>query len=335
MRIIRQEIPLFAVPDFRNLGVALRVFVSSSLLLLLFPLLLADSENSYIENFSKFAIWLAPAILITIVSLSLLNRYIHRLPFPPIWVLLLTLGICSLCAVFFMPMDSKFNSRYITIIIVYTLLLMHYQAVMQKAFSPALAQAQLDALTARIRPHFLFNSLNAAVSLVHNRPDDAEEVLLNLADLFRAQLKSSSRESTLGKEIELAQGYLSIEVIRMGEDRLTSEWTIKAPENACVPHLLLQPLIENAVYHGVEPASEKCTIAVNIAHKGEWIYIRIENPMPPNREQQEHVSGNKMALKNLSERLFLMYDSDATLRHSEVNGVYRVDIRLPYRPYAV
>lgn len=102
-----------------------------------------------------------------------------------------------------------------------------------------------------------------------------------------------------------------------------------------MPHLLLQPLIENAVYHGVEPASEKCTIAVNIAHKGEWIYIRIENPMPPNREQQEHVSGNKMALKNLSERLFLMYDSDATLRHSEVNGVYRVDIRLPYRPYAV
>ena len=121
----------------------------------------------------------------------------------------------------------------------------------------------------------------------------------------------------------------------MGAERIASEWTINAPENARVPHLLLQPLVENAVYHGVEPAMTQCTIRISILHKGEWIYIRIENPIPPNSEQQEHVSGNKMALTNLSERLFLMYDRDAVLNCSEINGIYRVDIRIPYRPYSV
>lgn len=335
MRIIRQEIPLFAVPDFRNLGVALRVFASSMLLLLILPLLVADANTSYLESFSKFTVWLAPAILMIIVALFLLNKPIHRLPFPPIWVLFVTISICSLCETFFTPLDIKLNLRHIIIIAVYTLGLMHYQAVLQKAFSPALAQAQLDALTARIRPHFLFNSLNAAVSLVHTRPYDAEEVLVNLADLFRAQLKSSGKDSSLGKEIELAQGYIAIEIMRMGSDRLACEWTMNAPDNARVPHLLLQPLLENAVYHGVEPSLMKCTIKVSITHKGEWIYIRIENPIPPNDEQQEHVSGNRMALQNLSERLFLMYDRDAVLNRSENNGIYRVDIRMPYRPYSV
>ncbi|MBQ9725311.1 MAG: histidine kinase [Neisseriaceae bacterium] len=335
MRIIRQEIPLFAVPDFRNLGVALRVFASSMLLLLLLPILTPDQNTPYMVHFSNFAIWLAPAILMIISALWLLNRPIHRLPFPPFWVLFVTLSICSLCETFFTPIDIELNLRHLMIIAVYTLALMHYQAVLQKAFSPALAQAQLDALTARIRPHFLFNSLNAAVSLVHTRPYDAEEVLLNLADLFRAQLKSSGKDSSLGKEIELAQGYIAIEIMRMGSDRMACEWQINAPDNARVPHLLLQPLLENAVYHGVEPSLIKCTITVSIRHKGEWIYIRIENPIPPNDEQQEHVSGNKMALQNLSERLFLMYDRDAVLNRSEVGGVYRVDIRIPYRPYSV
>ncbi|MBR7001852.1 MAG: histidine kinase [Neisseriaceae bacterium] len=335
MRIIRQEIPLFAVPDFRNLGVALRVFASSMLLLLLLPILTPDRDTPYMVSFSNFAIWLAPAILMIIMALWLLNRPIHRLPFPPFWVLFVTLSICSLCETFFTPIELELNLRHLVIIAVYTLALMHYQAVLQKAFSPALAQAQLDALTARIRPHFLFNSLNAAVSLVHTRPYDAEEVLVNLADLFRAQLKSSGKDSTLGKEIELAQGYMAIEIMRMGSDRVACEWTINAPDNACVPHLLLQPLLENAVYHGVEPTQNKCTITVNIAHKGEWIYIRIENPIPENDEQQEHVSGNRMALRNLSERLFLMYDRDAVLNRTEIDGIYRVNIRLPYRPYVV
>lgn len=335
MHIIRQEIPLFAVPDFRNLGVALRVFASSMLLMLLMPIMTVSEESSYLINFSEFIIWLAPAILMIISALWLLNRPIHRLPFPPFWVLFVTLSICSLCETFFSGRNEEWHWRQMIIIAIYTLTLMHYQAVLQKAFSPALAQAQLDALTARIRPHFLFNSLNAAVSLVHTRPYDAEEVLLNLADLFRAQLKSSGKDSSLGKEIELAQGYLAIEEIRMGSDRLASEWTINAPNNARVPHLLLQPLLENAVYHGVEPSPIKCTITVSITHKGEWIYIRIENPIPPNDTQQEHVSGNKMALQNLSERLFLMYDRDAVLNRTEIDGIYRVDIRMPYRPYSV
>ena len=333
MRIIRQEIPLFAVPDFRNLGVVLRILMSALLLIFILPFFKGNiSETNYWQSIMNYSIWAIPAVLASIAILSLFNRIIHSLSFSPIYVLIVVLTVFLCCEYWFSSYYEATTQSYI-VISVYTLLLMHYQAVLQKAFSPALAQAQLDALTARIRPHFLFNSLNAAISLIRTRPTDAENVLENLADLFRAQLKSDSRESTLGREIELAKGYIDIEQIRMGQERLQINWQINAPENAVVPHLLLQPLLENAVYHGIEPSSQLGVISVEIVKKNAWIYIRIDNPIPTNKED-EHRTGNHMALKNLSERLFLMYDRDASLLSSMPDDkTYRVDITLPYHPY--
>ncbi len=335
MRIIRQEIPLFAVPDFRNLGVVLRILMSALLLIFILPFFKGNvSETNYWQSIMDYSIWTVPAILLSVAILSLFNRIIHSLLFSPIYVLLIVLVVFLCCEYWFSSYYEATAQSYI-IISAFTIILMHYQAVLQKAFSPALAQAQLDALTARIRPHFLFNSLNAAISLIRTRPTDAENVLENLADLFRAQLKSDERESTLGREIELAKGYIDIEQIRMSKDRLQINWQINAPENAIVPHLLLQPLLENAVYHGIEPSSQLGVISVGIVRKNAWIYIRIDNPIPANQENPHH-TGNRMALKNLSERLFLMYDRDATLHSSTPNNkTYRVDIRLPYRPYAI
>ncbi len=334
MSIIRQDVPFFAVPDFRNLGVALRVFASTILLMLVLPLISgAHAEQPYFVRVMDLAVWMAPAVLVSVVLLSVLNRILHRLPLAPLWVLIIVVVVFCSIERFFNQDDTWFWPHFWAVAI-YTLALMHYQALLQKAFSPALAKAQLSALTARIRPHFLFNSLNAAIGLVRSCPDAAEMVLENLADLFRAQLQDAQRESTLGREIELARGYIDIEQIRMGETRMHVQWHINAPDNARVPHLLLQPLLENAVYHGIEPSYRLGLITVGIVRKGAWIYLRIDNPLPP-ESADKHQSGNKMALKNLSERLFLMYDRDATLSARVVEDMYRVDIRLPYYPYGL
>lgn len=330
MGIIRQPMTLFAVPDFRNLSVILRVFVSVSMLLLLIPLLNSNSEKRYLLELMNMVSWVAPFVIITLSLLVMWCRWLLVQTYGTFLTWFLCLLSFLFCAVVFkFPTNTWFGDM--VLISVYVWLFMHYQAIMQKALSPALSEAKLAALTARIRPHFLFNSLNAAISLVRTRPTDAEMVLENLADLFRAQLKDGNQSSTLGREVELAQSYLDIETIRMGDARLQSKWVVEAPLNAEVPHLLLQPLLENAVYHGIEPSHRPGQITVNIQKRQDWIYMRIENPLPEVSASHKKRSSNHMALENLAERLQLMYDADAVIRSHQQQDRYRVDIRIPYR----
>lgn len=329
MGIIRQPAVLFAVPDFRNLGVILRIFFSVSILVLLTPVLRSDFERYYVENVLAASSWIAPFVIITVTSLVLCNRWLMANRYG----IFLTWGV-SLLSFVFCAKIFEFPRQYwlidMLLVSIYMWGLMHYQGLLEKSLSPALSEAKLAALTARIRPHFLFNSLNAAIALVRTRPIDAEMVLENLADLFRAQLKDSNQSSSLGREIELAQGYLEIETIRMGAERLKSTWTVDAPEHAEVPHLLLQPLLENAVYHGIETSHRPGEIMVNIRMQKDWIYIRIDNPIPENPIPHKR-KGNQMAMGNLAERLHLMYDADAVLKTGKQGHFFRVDIRLPYR----
>ncbi len=335
MGIIRQAVPLFAVPDFRNLGVVAKILASSLLLMLIEPLfVITHNQQGYGDHLTQLAIWLAPCVLLSILVLSLLNRFLQQAPWAPLWVWLTTLTTFSVANYWFNRQAFDFWPHFWGVSL-YTWGMMHYYALYRKALSPALSEARLAALTARIRPHFLFNSLNAAISLVRDRPADAEMVLENLADLFRAQLQSGPQSSTMGREIELAQGYIAIEQVRMGSARLHVRWNLQVPDDAEVPHLLLQPLLENAVYHGVEPLHRPGQIHVGIVRRQNWIYIRIDNPLPEqNRGITERKNGNQMAMVNLAERLHLMYDRDATLIHKRQGSLFRVDIRIPYRtPY--
>ena len=330
MGIIRQPMTLFAVPDFRNLSLILRVFVSVSALLLLLPLLSANSEQDYYTHAVNLAAWVAPFVIFTLTLLLLCMRFILSHPYGTVITWMICMVSYLFCAALFkFPTETWFTDM--VLVSVYVWGFMHYHAILQRALSPALSEAKLAALTARIRPHFLFNSLNAAIALVRTRPAEAEMVLENLADLFRAQLKDGNQSSTLGKEIELAQGYLAIETIRMGHQRLQSMWYVDAPEQAEVPHLLLQPLLENAVYHGIEPSHRPGEISISIIKRQDWIYIRIDNPLPEDSNKTKKRQGNQMALANLSDRLTLMYDADATVRSSKQGDIFRVDMRLPYR----
>ncbi len=333
MGIIRQPRTLFAVPDFRNLSLILRVFISVSILLLLLPLLSANSEQDYYTQAVNLAAWVAPFVIITLTLLLLCIRFLLNHPYGTVLTWLVSMASYLFCAVLFQfPTDTWFTDM--VLVSVYVWGFMHYHAILQRALSPALSEAKLAALTARIRPHFLFNSLNAAIALVRSRPAEAEMVLENLADLFRAQLKDGNQSSTLEREIELAQGYLAIETIRMGHQRLQSMWYVDAPEQAEVPHLLLQPLLENAVYHGIEPSHRPGEISISIIKRQDWIYIRIDNPLPEDNNKTKKRQGNQMALANLSDRLTLMYDADATVRSSKQGDIFRVDMRIPYRKAA-
>jgi two-component system sensor histidine kinase AlgZ len=194
-----------------------------------------------------------------------------------------------------------------------------------QATVPADTTARLAELQSRIRPHFLFNTLNTALTLVRLDPARAEGVLEDLAELFRVAISDSAESVTLAEEVELAQRYLAIEQIRFGE-RLQVTWEIDpAAGRARVPPLLLQPLVENAVRHGVEPAAAGGVIRVRTRVKLGRALISIVNSVPATPSQP----GSGMALRNVRERLRLMHDVAAQFETRREAEVYRVQIVVP------
>jgi len=213
--------------------------------------------------------------------------------------------------------------------LVASVLMLAYFHLRARALSPAIAEARLQALQARIRPHFLFNSINAVLSLVRKEPARAETALQDMADLFRVLMRDNRDLTPLADEVELCRQYLELEQLRLGE-RLTVDWNLKSmPGDALVPPLVLQPLLENAVYHGIEPSSEPGVVSVNVFLTRGVVHAILRNPY--RKEGGRHHSGNKMALGNVRERLALHFDAEASLESRVTKDGYEVHIRLPYR----
>jgi two-component system sensor histidine kinase AlgZ len=207
--------------------------------------------------------------------------------------------------------------------------LLGYFRLRAKALSPAIVEARLQALQARIRPHFLFNSINAVLSLVRSDPKRAETALEDMADLFRVLMRDNRDLAPLADEIELCRQYLALEKLRLGE-RLQVEWHLNSmPADALVPPLVLQPLLENAIYHGIEPSSAPGVVSINIFYKGGEVHAILRNPYRANGG--EHHAGNKMALANVRERLALHFDAEGALESKVMRDAYEVHIRIPYR----
>lgn len=188
------------------------------------------------------------------------------------------------------------------------------------------SKARLQALQARIRPHFLFNSLNTIASLTHDEPDLAEEAIENLSDLFRASLRADLKVG-LDSEIDLTRQYIELERLRL-DDRLRVNWLIKADTGRfTLPALTLQPLVENAIYHGIEPMAEGGDLRIELRQSRTGLLIRISNPLPPKRGSRR--PGNRMALENIRERLSIAFGGEAKIEHVAENGLYTVSIRVP------
>jgi two-component system sensor histidine kinase AlgZ len=194
------------------------------------------------------------------------------------------------------------------------------------------AKARVHALQARIRPHFLFNSMNTIAALTRSNPARAEEAVQDLADLFRANLSEKRNQIALSEEIDVALTYQRMEQLRLG-DRLRVEWKVDAlPADALVPGLTLQPLLENAIYHGVEPRTGGGTVTVTGEFNKGMITIVVRNPLPEaNLTVRE---GNRLALANIKERLELMYGERATVKSGRFDDEYIVTLRFPFTAIA-
>ena len=194
-----------------------------------------------------------------------------------------------------------------------------------QARMPADTAARLSELQSRIRPHFLFNTLNSAIALVRAEPAKAEAMLEDLSDLFRHALVDHGESVTLADEIELARRYLAIEQVRFGE-RLRLEWHLDpAADRAMLPPLLLQPLVENAVYHGVEPSDVGATVRISSQRRGSVVVIKVTNTVPAGAGQP----GNGVALDNVRARLRLLHDVQGRFRSGLVDGVFQVRMEVP------
>jgi two-component system, LytTR family, sensor histidine kinase AlgZ len=194
------------------------------------------------------------------------------------------------------------------------------------------ALARIRALQARIRPHFLFNSMNTIAALTRSSPERAEQAVEDLADLFRASLSDANARISLKDEIEIARTHERIEQLRL-RDRLRVHWDVdELPMRVEVPSLILQPLLENAVYHGIEPSSEPGVVSINVFLSRGEVHMILRNPY--RKDGGRHHSGNKMALGNVKERLALHFDAEASLESRVTKDGYEVHIRLPYRTSA-
>ena len=335
---IKQNTLSDALPNFRNLGVTLRILLVSNGLALLQALLQADIWADVPQRMMQIATLLTPILLTCLLLLWAAQPWLNRLAY---WqgvlavnalVVVLTLATYYFGGELYRPLgrdDAWFDAARYTLfsVLVCGILLMYFRWRSQ-VLSRALHEARLQVLRARIRPHFLFNSINAVLSIVRAQPRQAEAALQDMADMFRMAMADTQDLVPLRQEIGLSKQYIALEQLRMGE-RLRVDWQIQdVPDDALIPPLLLQPLLENAVYHGIEPLPQGGSITVALRRSGDELRLKVENPCASNGAAPH--AGNKMALQNIRERLALLFDVEARYKVESGADFYRVEITLPY-----
>ena len=321
------------LPDFCNLGIMLRLLVLVNLLCLAAAVVRVDIRDLW-QQFLFISAVAQPAIIFSLLVLCALRKPFARLRY---WhgiaaILLIEILVGALFwwwLQIITPLAQPLSLwQYGFFFAFATGFVLVYFDLRSRALSPALTEARLQALQARIRPHFLFNSINAVLSLIRAEPKRAERMLEDMSELFRVLMADNRKLTPLADEITLCKRYLEIEEIRLGE-RLVVVWKIdSAPADALVPPLILQPLVENAVYHGIEPRHVPGTLTIEVLRQGKQFSIRLTNPF---HADSTHVSGNHMAIANIKERLQLHFDAEASLKAEIKDEIYVVTITLPLR----
>jgi two-component system sensor histidine kinase AlgZ len=334
MQSIRQNHLPDALPDFRNLGVVSRILLSVNVLALIFAVARSRELAEFPVKVTEIAGSLEPVLLVVVIVLYLGSTLLERLPYTYGLFVVFAIVLATTSALF--PLQSLLGGSGDRRELAWSLAcalsaaaaLAWYFHLRNRAFSPAISEARLQALQARIRPHFLFNSLNAVLSLIRKDPKRAEGALEDLAELFRTVMADNRQLIALRDELSLCRQYLNLEQLRLGE-RLQVEWQLDATaEEALVPPMVLQPLVENAVYHGIEPGVAPGLIQVRIERRGDRLSLQLTNPYHPD---YQHRQGNHMALANIRERLQLHFDVEARLDTRIVDGRYEIGIAMPYR----
>ncbi len=332
------------LPDFcDNRTVFLTVLIVE---LLAFVLALAKSHTldrfwTELALVSLFVQWVALAVAMVLCRC---RRWLARLH-PPA-VTLIALGIVqsitllgTLLALWLAadahvdfgppsPLPTLLGNQTISGIITLMALRYFYVQHQWKQQIEAEARARFRSLQSRIHPHFLFNTLNTIAGLIRTHPDQAEQAVLDLADLLRSALASQER-ITLGDELELTRRYLAIEYLRMG-DRLQVDWQLAddLPLDTPMPALLLQPLVENAIHHGIQPLPEGGQLCIHAVKQSRGLRFTITNPRPSGKSDHR-LQGQRLAQDNIRQRLLLVYGVASQLEIEETAARYQVAFTVP------
>jgi two-component system sensor histidine kinase AlgZ len=333
-------------PDFCRLPRIAAVLGIAQLLVLIIALAPSHAPGWSVQEFvaaSSFALWLGLTIAIAYCKAGpFISRLSRQVGFAAALVLPLVIAGFGAWAV--QQIDLGLGTQYtlpgelrwrfigsisaLAMLISALALRYFYVSEQWNARLKAQAKAEVDALQARIRPHFLFNSMNTIASLVRSDPVTAERVVEDLSELFRAALGAGHGESTLAEEIHLAERYLAIESLRLGS-RLRVRWDVAqdAPMDLRMPRLVLQPLVENAVLHGVARLAEGGEIAIAIRRESSRLLLEVSNPAPPARAGSE--PGNRHAQDSIAQRLAYHFGAGASMQARQQDSQYRCQIELP------
>ncbi|SDW94578.1 sensor histidine kinase [Marinobacter mobilis] len=329
----------FFVPDLCRVRAVFMLLVTSELMVLLLAVM--QSANQWIDwnYFGLLSLFVQWTVLTSAALICTLRPWLSQLTTARASSVITVLVLLDVFA-FSLFADNVLNpdpgitgwqaiGKKLLAAAIITLMVLRYfylQSQWQQQ-RQAEMQARLTALQARIQPHFLFNSMNTIASLISTRPDQAEDAVLDLSELFRASLRTQDRLISLEEELALCRRYLMIESLRLG-DRLQLDWQI-APglERQAIPPLTLQPLLENAIYHGIQPNPQGGTVRIEGYRRGASVYILVQNPKPG--EDQRRHSGNRMAMDNIQSRLLALFGETAVLKQSHHDGIYTVTLRLP------
>jgi len=348
MKIHNKTLETFFLPDLCNVRAILVLILVSEALVTALILIESGLVGFQWERFATLSYFVQWVALLSVALLCQSRKFMARLalPWAVSWAMGLLMLVCffiSLAVEAILPslglglgyqIDWSWILRNILISAIFGGMGLRYFYVQSqwRLKSQAELSARLQALQARIRPHFFFNSLNTVASLIAIDPEKAENMLVDLSSLFRVVLKDQNAQVDLAAEIELGQRYLNIEQERLG-DRLKLEWRLPDDlPNIFVPQLLLQPLLENAIYHGIQPLIDggKVLITLN-ANVGigdkqrRWLLI-IENDKP---ELAVESDGHQISLPNIAMRLEAIFADNATLSIEQTANQYRVIIELP------
>jgi two-component system, LytTR family, sensor histidine kinase AlgZ len=337
-------LPSSWLPDFCSLPVLLAVMFVVELSVL--AILIAPSDESQpllprLGTATVFAQWLALLCIVCLCQLK--STLAKRSPLASMliaYALILVITLIGSAVIFIidqylgmgLTLPGQFAVRFVlrnvalSALIGAALLRYFYVIEQWRARVQAEARARLDALQARIRPHFLFNSMNTIASLIRTEPVAAEHAVEDLSDLFRAALGADGRPSTLGTELELARRYLAIEQLRLGERLQVQIELDDLPMELLLPALLLQPLVENAVYHGVQPLAAGGTVSLRGQRSGNGVEIVIRNPRPP--EGARPPTRHGMALANTRSRIEYHFGWRGSLQVQEGAEDFVVTLRL-------
>ncbi|MCG6975870.1 MAG: histidine kinase [Acidiferrobacterales bacterium] len=337
------------LPNFCRGDMLVNVVVIAQLLALVITLITKRISLNIFEDLLLISLFIQWIALSSAGAVCGLRRFLNQLPklyaLGATYVLLLLITVViSEAAVWLLWIMGKipsprpgwysyFHVQNLSISIVVNALALRYllgvHELQQRTASEE--RAKMQALKSRIRPHFVFNSLNIIASLTRSAPTKAEHAIEDMADLFRMMLTESENLVPVHKEVEVAQKYIALEQLRL-DNRLTVNWDIgKFPRKAIMPVLTLQPLLENAIRFGVEPSPEGGTIDVRLWEEDESIHIQISNPMPRKRKLGRNEAPEGQALDDIRRRLQTHYGEDAKLAKQDNDGRFVVTVVLPNR----